>query len=285
MRFISSILAVSFLLTANAENWEGVPTVGQDVNGLKYMGCAIEIPGRVLTGPSFSDDSMTIEACSQYCTNNFFTLSGVEYGRECYCGKYIAPPALLPGTPSQCDMTCKNNKAISKQRCGGYGRMAVFNNTNYAGPGSMKNYNSWSYDSCYMEPQWGRALTNQVKAEDTMTVQKCLDACTNGKYKYAGLEYGRECWCGNTKAGNLEDASDPSCAMQCDMVCGGNHSQMCGGRGAINLYKTSQVYPRNQDWEDYHDYGHGPTKRDVDVAARKGRFIKVRRSSRLSMNI
>ncbi|KAK9780159.1 putative WSC domain-containing protein [Seiridium cardinale] len=278
--FPQAILAVVLSAQSTiAETWEGVPTVGKVVNGTQFMGCPVEIPGRVLTGPSYSDDSMTIESCAAYCVKNNLPLFGVEYGRECYCGKYIPPIVVMPGNAADCNMNCKNNKpAATKQMCGGVNRMSVFNVTTFAGPTALKTSTDWTYQSCFMEPQWGRALSNLVKADDAMTINMCLDACKNANYQFAGLEYGRECWCGATRAQNLEDASDPSCAMQCDMPCGGNNAQMCGGRGAISLY-TRRTTKRGHvaDGNDYHDLGHGPGKGDIDVAARKGRFLRVRR--------
>lgn len=202
--FLALKAATAVILGAQstlAQNWDGVPTTGKVVNGVQYLGCPVEIPGRVLTGVSYSDDAMTIESCAAYCTKNNLPLFGVEYGRECYCGRYISPTVNMPGKAGDCNMNCKNNKAsLSKQMCGGVNRMSVFNVTTFAGPGAIKNNADWGYMSCFMEPQWGRALSNLVKPDDKMTINMCFDTCKAGGYSYAGLEYGRECWCGNTVA-------------------------------------------------------------------------------------
>ncbi|KAH8205158.1 hypothetical protein TruAng_000723 [Truncatella angustata] len=263
-----------------AENWEGVPTVGKTVDGTKYIGCPVEIPGRVLTGPSYSNDSMTIESCAAYCVKNNLPLFGVEYGRECYCGRYIPPNVIMPGKPSDCNMNCKNNKASStKQLCGGPSRMSVFNMTTFNAPGALKTSTDWTYKSCFMEPQWGRALSNLVKADDRLTINMCLDACKSANYKFAGLEYGRECWCGNTMADGLEDASDPACVMQCDMVCGGNSSQICGGRATISMYARTNSKRHVTHEDEVHENHHTPAKEFIEVAARNGRFLRIRRPS------
>ncbi|KAI0124064.1 WSC domain-containing protein [Xylariales sp. AK1849] len=268
---ISLIISAAVLVVAvDPAMFTGTPTVGQTSNNYKYLGCAAEIPGRVLTGSSYSDDSMTLESCAAYCVKNSFGIMGVEYGRECYCGKWMVPTATM--TPvSDCNMACKGN---NKQLCGGNARMSIFNSTTFAAPKPPSTVGSWTYESCYMEPQYGRALGTLVKADDSMTISMCTTACQSAGFNYAGLEYGRECWCGATKPNDLEDASDPSCAMQCDMLCGGDPKQICGGRGALGIYKKNGAARRRHDNDDYHDYGHGPVK---DAAARKGRFIKVRR--------
>ncbi|KAI8626350.1 WSC-domain-containing protein [Xylariaceae sp. FL1651] len=265
MPLITSALTLITSLTTvalAAANFEGSNlSPGTQVGDWKYVGCANEIPGRALTGSSFSDDSMTIERCQDYCKTNTYPLSGVEYGRECYCGKTVADPAKFGQT--DCNMNCKGN---NNEMCGGNARVSIFNNTNFVGPAPPKTIGSWQYQSCYMEPMNARALDTLIKADDKMTIDMCTQACQGAQYAYAGLEYGRECWCGAAPYPDLEDASDPGCAMQCDMVCGGNGMQICGGRGAITIYKN------------------GATKRslseglDIDtIRARKGRFLKARK--------
>lgn len=271
-------LALAATTTAAAPaTFTFTPTPGQTYNNWAYLGCYIESPGRILTGKSSSNDTMTIESCQSFCLQNNFRLAGVEYGRECYCGSRLVQGASFT-TQSTCNMKCKGN---AQQTCGGTSRVSVFNSTTFAGPKPPKTVGSWTYDSCYMEPQYGRALTSLVKADDAMTVSTCVNACQAAGYAVAGLEYGRECWCGASKPGGLEDASDPNCAMQCDMVCGGDPTQICGGSGAITLYQKNKGRSRVRDAKEYHDHGHGPVgvgvDLDVDAAARKSRFLKVRR--------
>ncbi|KAI5919076.1 WSC-domain-containing protein [Camillea tinctor] len=256
------IIATVVGLGVAATSFNGAIAPGLQVGNLQYLGCANEIPGRVLTGLSYSDDKMTIESCQAYCNKNNFPLSGVEYGRECYCGKWITKPATL--NQQGCDMPCGGN---GKQMCGGSSRMSIFNSTTFVGPSAPKTSGSWQYQSCFMEPSMGaRALDTLVKADDQMTVDICLKACRDAAYPYAGLEYGRECWCGTQPWPDLEDASDPSCAMQCDMTCGGNGMQICGGRGAINIYKDTASKKRDLEG----------SLSDVDILrARKGRFVRV----------
>lgn len=66
--------------------------------------------------------------------------------------------------------------------------------------------------------------------------------------------------------------------MQCDMTCGGNSAQMCGGRGALSLYQRRN---KKRDYVDIYEghRGGAPSKVDLEVAALKGRFVSVRRPS------
>ncbi|KAG7137690.1 WSC domain-containing protein like [Verticillium longisporum] len=54
----------------------------------------------------------------------------------------------------------------------------------------------WNYTGCYSEPSPGRLLPSQLLNDgDEMDIELCLDVCAG--YNYAGVEYGRECWCGD----------------------------------------------------------------------------------------
>ena len=297
----NGVLAQANKPPAAPTSFTGNPAVGSVVKDWKYLGCSTEVDGRALTGPSSSNDTMTIESCQAFCTANNFALAGVEYARECYCGRFVAPAARFidqSQDKQNCSMPCKGKK---DQFCGGSSRVSIFNNTNYRGPQPPKTVpgTSWKYLSCYMEPLYGRALTTLVKADDKMTVPMCTAACKGAGFAFAGLEYGRECWCGASKSGSLEDASDPQCAMQCDMPCGGDASTICGGRAAIGIYQDTSKkakkrarrheghegdgrggkrdHAEEHDYDEYRDDGHGPV--NVDVGARKGRFVKVVRRS------
>jgi hypothetical protein len=71
-----------------------------------------------------------------------------------------------------------------------------------------------------------------------MTHDKCLEACW--MYDYAGIEYGRECWCGNgpinwkgvtgaTAGSNTTDA-------ECKMNCSGDTKRKCGASKKMTLF-------------------------------------------------
>ena len=69
-----------------------------------------------------------------------------------------------------------------------------------------------------------------------MTVEKCLSACA--QYQFAGLEYGGECWCGNTLATGTAKATAES---QCGLTCSGNKTQICGDGNRLTLYTHQPV--------------------------------------------
>ncbi|TGJ85069.1 hypothetical protein E0Z10_g3679 [Xylaria hypoxylon] len=79
---------------------------------------------------------------------------------------------------------------------------------------------------------------NEVLPE-AMTVEKCLDFCGHhslaGPWQLAGLEYSRECWCGdeiNVLSVQLPDS-------YCDTPCDGANNTACGGSLRLSLYQST----------------------------------------------
>ncbi|KAI4181434.1 MAG: hypothetical protein L6R41_006629 [Letrouitia leprolyta] len=100
-----------------------------------------------------------------------------------------------------------------------------------SGPTIVPGNTDFSYTGCYTEGSGVRALPKLLAANDSMTVAICLSACS--QYKYVGLEYGRECWCGDT----LDSSSVPATVeSQCSKVCSGNTAQICGAGNRLTLY-------------------------------------------------
>jgi hypothetical protein len=104
------------------------------------------------------------------------------------------------------------------QYCGGSNGLNVYHsNVQRSVPTVVQSYNGWTSSGCYVDSIGARALPygiNTINA-GSMTVESCLDACWSLGYRYAGLEYSQECYCGATMP--LQQATDG----RCDMVCKG----------------------------------------------------------------
>ncbi|KAH6633523.1 heme peroxidase [Boeremia exigua] len=90
-----------------------------------------------------------------------------------------------------------------------------------------------------------------IKAElkdDEMTVEKCAAFCN--PYKYFGLEFGRECYCGNVQNAKSVSAS----ASDCNVPCKGDQTQTCGAGQRMSLYKTVGWSPPVNPAVDGYDY-------------------------------
>ena len=74
-----------------------------------------------------------------------------------------------------------------------------------------------------------------------MTPETCMSTCAGKGFSMAGVEFGQECYCGNTLANGLgQPLSDDS---QCNMPCAGDNSEQCGGNWVMNLFKSQTSAP------------------------------------------
>lgn len=101
------------------------PKTNPGVNDFVHMGCYSEgTTGRTLThgvsGAVVPEAQMTVDRCTAACASAGFSLAGVEYGSECFCGHVISNG----GAPATgCNMVCNGN---SSEFCGAGGRLNVY---------------------------------------------------------------------------------------------------------------------------------------------------------------
>ncbi|KAL1610151.1 hypothetical protein SLS60_001816 [Paraconiothyrium brasiliense] len=108
----------------------------------------------------------------------------------------------------------------------------------------------FSLQGCYSDAVNPRALSAKSTSSDDMTVNDCAAACI--QYQFFGLEYGRECYCGNT----LDSTSTLQPAADCKMPCSGSSTQLCGGPSRISLYTNLQYsQPSNPQIPGYEHKG------------------------------
>ena len=199
--------------------------------GYTEVGCIAEgSSGRALTAVSFSGPNMTRAVCVAYCQSFGYPLAGAEYGQECYCDKQMRNGAsnttLLPS--SQCGMRCADN---TYESCGGSRTLTLFNNPSLYP--SIPLPSGWNASGCYTEATSGRALSAYSTSASDMTYAKCIATCQGQGYTYAGVEYSRECYCGNM----LSTGSVPASSSDCNMACSGDPSSMCGGPSRLTLFQ------------------------------------------------
>jgi len=84
----------------------------------------------------------------------------------------------------------------------------------------------------------GRTLSGTLYADDALTEEKCMAFCTSKGYKYAGTEYARECWCGNSYPPSRQPGTTKASLAGCSKRCSGNAAQFCGGSDWLSLYQA-----------------------------------------------
>jgi hypothetical protein len=99
----------------------------------------------------------------------------------------------------------------------------------------------WNFQGCWTEATNGRALSEKTYADDTMTLESCAEYCAG--FTYFGVEYGRECYCGN---GLREGSVKAENQNDCDFICPGDKSEYCGAGLRLELYKYSPENSNSQ---------------------------------------
>src|SRR4029077_17508832 len=66
------------------------------------------------------------------------------------------------------------------------------------------------------------------------SIESCKSACAAASYKYAGAQYGSQCFCGNSYGRYHASTS-------CNMPCTANASETCGGTWANSVYLSEST--------------------------------------------
>ncbi|KAI5245060.1 WSC-domain-containing protein [Aureobasidium subglaciale] len=98
---------------------------------------------------------------------------------------------------------------------------------------------NWSYVGCYSEAtNYNRALNNTYYIDSNgMTPAACQSFCKARGWKFAGVEFGQECWCGSAIQ-LINGAKKLSNDSTCNRACTGDSSKKCGGSATLNIYKS-----------------------------------------------
>ncbi|PVF98141.1 WSC-domain-containing protein [Serendipita vermifera] len=217
----------------------GPPSVKVAYKGYRNPQCLRDGTRFLKSGPAsaINPDQMTVEACVDGCIDAGFSSAGLQDGRECYCGDINISPSDLADI-GDCNKPCLGD---GSEFCGGSSRVLVYTKpkSNNPSPGPTPT-TSWTpaQGGCWSDNvDHQRALDHSGGNADDMTPAKCQAICEAAGFMLAGVEYGRECFCGNTIMGN----NRPSAGI-CTMTCSGDPNQICGGPDAINIY-VKDNYP------------------------------------------
>mmetsp|Transcript_37059 Transcript_37059/g.90070 ORF Transcript_37059/g.90070 Transcript_37059/m.90070 type:complete len:430 (-) Transcript_37059:448-1737(-) len=189
----------------------------------QYKGCFRDNEARAMEYFHQQSGSMTVGDCVYACRELGYDFAGLEFSSECFCGNTYDSI----GTANNCGMTCGG------EECGGPFALSVYatNQERYG--------NDYTPSPTATPPDnhmgcWKDAEDRAMEYEHTsyqgfLTVPKCINACKEHGAKFAGLEVGRQCFCGNEykKHGSASD----SCNRKCDGLA-------CGGDWSLSVYQT-----------------------------------------------
>ena len=95
----------------------------------------------------------------------------------------------------------------------------------------------YTYEGCYTDNTPSRVLTGRSTSSNTLTYSSCASFCSG--YIYIGLEYGRECYCGNV----YSSTTTLSPGTDCKMPCSGDATQVCGNGNRMTVFKSTAAPP------------------------------------------
>ena len=83
--------------------------------------------------------------------------------------------------------------------------------------------------------EFSESLSSQMHLtiSPTNSLEECITLCQSRDHRYAGLQNGSSCWCGDE-----EPQRDDIRPGECDTHCPGNDHQICGAETKINVYDT-----------------------------------------------
>lgn len=87
------------------------------------------------------------------------------------------------------------------------------------------------YLGCFIDQIGDRDLNVFIGEDEQLTPQKCLLACQEQNFPYAGIQYGSECRC-DRQYGKYHRVSDDECTYVCST------SEKCGGDNRNSIYSA-----------------------------------------------
>ncbi|KAH8985362.1 WSC domain-containing protein [Lactarius akahatsu] len=213
----------------------------------------------LLTGAYYADPAnMTIENCVAFCDSQpvSYRFMAVTNGFECSCDNFFEH--VFENVGPTCNTPCRGNPS-EVGGCGGFddGQPKASSyeriNSTFVIPALVPSVGLWNGLGCYNDSVSARALQVRVEAGNT-TVGSCVAACQAQGFSLAGVEFGRECWCGSQlqhgsaffgnsdgiRNGNFRNYPDEP---HCNMACQGDPTKICGGPALLNLYNFTGTYP------------------------------------------
>ncbi|NXI34832.1 WSCD2 protein, partial [Galbula dea] len=195
----------------------------------RYLGCYVDdTRQRTLRGVSFFDyKKMTVFRCQDNCAERGYLYAGLEFGAECYCGHKIQ---ASNASESECNMVCKGERS---NICGGVNRLSIYRLE--LAQESARRYGSAIFRGCFHRPENISIALPVSQVMLNMSVDKCVDFCTEKEYPLSALA-GTSCHCGfPTTLFTLHEREDE---QLCAQKCAGEEFESCGTSEYLLVYQT-----------------------------------------------
>eukprot|EP01059_Diplonema_ambulator_P016146 TRINITY_DN2746_c0_g1_i5.p1 TRINITY_DN2746_c0_g1~~TRINITY_DN2746_c0_g1_i5.p1 ORF type:complete len:510 (+),score=171.19 TRINITY_DN2746_c0_g1_i5:57-1586(+) len=167
----------------------------------------------------YASDWNTPEYCATRCAAGGYMYAGMEFGTQCWCG--AGTTGSVKTLSAACDIECSGDSGAV---CGGAWKMNLYSLT------SPVTQPAPVAVGCFDVDPAARAVGALAYSSDANTVEECVSVCGWNGFKYAGLEFGKQCWCGNSLP------VDRTVGRRCNVECPGNTTESCGGGFRQSVY-------------------------------------------------
>jgi hypothetical protein len=217
----------------------------------QYLKCVSETTSgpRTLSGFFLNDNTlMSVDYCAALAKQKNYAYFGLEYGSQCLLGDVLGATSKDLNNTS-CNVKCKAANAY----CGGPSAISLYNNTAYT-PRVVRSLTvndtdgrpvTFKYKGCYSDNAGSRTLGAQgansalsTELTTTNSVTTCAAYCYSKNFNWAGVEFGKQCYCNNAGIinNNVQSANGD---LDCNMPCVGDATQNCGQSGVIQVYNVA----------------------------------------------
>ncbi|KJA18927.1 copper radical oxidase [Hypholoma sublateritium FD-334 SS-4] len=206
--------------------------------GWAFNACWVDnLDGRIFIDQQPGNAANTPLACIQQCVALNFSVAGMEFADECYCGDSLVDGAAIATDQTTCNMGCAGNASLA---CGGPNRLSVYASAPITAlpiPVIQKTGlpGGWQYAGCLRENTTNRIFDNQIIWIGNNSAIACMNQCAEFGYPASGTEFGQECYCGDITdiaAGNGVFGAD----SECNEVCPGDPLHICGDGDRLTTY-------------------------------------------------
>ncbi|KAI1084815.1 WSC-domain-containing protein [Whalleya microplaca] len=105
--------------------------------------------------------------------------------------------------------------------------------------GQKLGASAFAYVGCAADASGTRTLNGYATTSDNMTIESCTSICKTNGYPLSGLEYSKECYCGNS----LGSVALTNCTSTSKMICAGNSTEWCGAPSLLTVWNDTSYVP------------------------------------------
>ncbi|KAH9169414.1 copper radical oxidase [Lactarius sanguifluus] len=201
--------------------------------GWTTLGCYTvdNMQSRVFQTELVDNQNVTIESCVTSCAAHNFKLARLEHGVQCLCGDSIVDGAFT-APDSDCRMHKDDNNIEAR---GGLNRVSVYASRAAPTVQTTDLPGQWQYSRCLVDPSPNHVFPYRITLKNNNSAENCLSQCSAFGYSAAGMEYGRECWCGDV-ADITKNGGTTAPESDCTIPCSGDSLHLCGNVWRLQLY-------------------------------------------------